>query len=119
MKPVSTRKFARTQRQNMNHAEARLWSCLKSDKLFGLRFRRQYPIGPYFADFACPRIRLIVEVDGATHWTDEAQARDARRREQLKREGWHEIRVSNDDIYRNLDRVLEYIAAEALERIPR
>ena len=118
MKPMSTRKFARTQRQNMNHAEARLWSCLKGDKLCGLRFRRQYPVGPYFADFACPRLRLIIEVDGATHWTDEAQARDARRHEQLQREGWHEIRVSNEEVYRNLDRVLEYIAAVALKRTP-
>ena len=118
MKPKSTRKFARTARRNMNHAEARLWSCLKGEKLYGLRFRRQYPIGPYFADFACPRIRLIVEVDGATHWTEDAQAHDARRREQLQREGWHEIRVSNEDVYRNLDRVLEYIATSARERTP-
>jgi very-short-patch-repair endonuclease len=115
MKKLSIRKFARAQRRNMNHAEALVWSFLRQNRLHGFRFRRQFPIGPHFADFACPRLRLTVEIDGTSHWSEDAQARDATRRAFLQRAGWHEIRVSNDDVYRNLDGVLEYIGATARE----
>jgi very-short-patch-repair endonuclease len=99
----------------MTTAEVILWSRLRRKAILGLGFRRQFPIGPYFADFACPVIRLVIEVDGSTHRTEEAHAYDARRRELLERQGWREIRVSNEEVFRNLDRVLEYVIATAAE----
>ncbi|MGA8584464.1 MAG: DUF559 domain-containing protein [Roseiarcus sp.] len=62
---------ARVLRQSQTHAEASLWRALRGRGLDGLKFVRQEPIGPYFADFVCRDKRLVVEIDGATHSTDE------------------------------------------------
>jgi len=110
--------FAKTLRREMTRAEVILWTHLRRHAINGLRFRRQHPIGPYIADFACFSVKLIVEVDGATHWTDEAQAYDQRRRAYLERLGWRELRVSNLEVCSSLDRVLEYIAAGAPPQPP-
>ncbi|GAM98730.1 DNA methylase [alpha proteobacterium U9-1i] len=77
----------------------------------GARFRRQHPVGPYIADTACPAVRLIVEVDGATHSTSDELAHDARRTKYLEQQGWTVIRVSNIDVYENMDGVWRTIAA--------
>ena len=108
------RAFARIARKNMNAAEAILWTRLRRNGVLGLGFRRQFPIGPYFADFACPAIRLVIEVDGTTHWTEEAQSYDARRRVYLQRLGWQEIRVTNEEVYRDLERVMEFVFHAAI-----
>jgi very-short-patch-repair endonuclease len=113
MKERSPQLHARHLRQNMNKAEVLLWLQLRRRKLKGLTFRRQYPIGPYFADFACPLFRLTVEVDGASHGTDEALAYDRNRRRYIESEGWREVRVSNGNIYTNMEGVLEAIASAA------
>jgi very-short-patch-repair endonuclease len=68
-------------------------------------------VGPYIADFACIASRLIVEVDGATHSTPEELAHDARRTRYLEDLGWTVIRVSNSDVYENMDGVWRAIAA--------
>ena len=102
----------------MTRAEIILWEHLRRHAINGLRFRRQHPIGPYIADFACLTAKLIVEVDGATHWTEEAQAYDQRRRAYLERQGWRELRVSNLEVCRNIDRVLEYIASHTPPKPP-
>jgi len=83
----------------MSRAEALLWSCIRRRALNGARFRRQHPIGPYIADFACIGAKLVLEVDGATHWTDEQLAHDARRTKFLENNGWRVIRVTNADVY--------------------
>lgn len=103
---------ARALRQNMTKAEVILWMHLRRRALDGARFRRQHPIGPYIADFTCPAAKLIVEVDGATHSTPEELAYDARRTKYLEGEGWIVIRVSNSDIYNNIDGVWRTIAAQ-------
>lgn len=103
---------ARALRQNMTRAEVILWMHLRRRALDGARFRRQHPIGPYIADFTCPAAKLIVEVDGATHSTPEELAYDARRTKYLEGEGWIVIRVSNSDIYNNIDGVWRTVAAQ-------
>jgi very-short-patch-repair endonuclease len=70
---------------------------LRKDQLMGLHFRKQHPVGPYIADFACAKARLIVEVDGETHWTVEQRRRDARRTAFLEQDGWTVLRVWNDE----------------------
>ena len=77
----------------------------------GHHFRRQHPIGPYVADFACVIAKLVVEVDGGTHSTDQEQAHDRRRDAYLRRQGWRVCRVWNDDVYRNTEGVLDAIYA--------
>ncbi|MBI3678679.1 MAG: endonuclease domain-containing protein [Proteobacteria bacterium] len=100
-----SRPHVKTLRRNMTEAEVMLWPSLRQKKHHGVHFRRQHPIGPYIADFACVSARLVVEVDGATHSTDEEVAYDRRRDAFMMRRGWRVIRVTNDEIYRHLDMV--------------
>jgi very-short-patch-repair endonuclease len=83
--------------------------------LNGYKFVRQDPIGPYFADFVCREKKLVVEVDGATHSTDDEMARDARRTGVLVENGYRVVRVQNIDVFENPEGVLETILC-ALEQ---
>ena len=69
------------------------------------------PIGPYFADFVCRERMVVVEVDGGTHSTDAEVASGAKRTADLRREGYGVFRVCNDDVYHNLDSVLDALLA--------
>ena len=113
-----SRKFARELRKNLTDAETILWSFLRRARRQGLHFRKQHPIGPFIADFACVSAMLTVEVDGATHGSDAEIAYDKRRTTFLEARGWREIRVTNHEVYKNLDGVLEHIWSEALKRRP-
>ena len=96
---------ARSLRRRMSPAEARLWNLLRTPTFKPFHFRRQVPVGPYFADFAALRHNLIVEVDGSDHFTDEAIAYDARRDAFLHRMGFHVLRVTTADVLNRLDGV--------------
>ena len=99
---------ARALRRRLTRAETILWSRLRHG-VSGMQFRRQHPIGPYIADFACIRARLVIEIDGATHRSDEERRHDARREGFLRSRSWQIIRVTNDEVYRSLDAVLDFI----------
>lgn len=86
----------------MTEAEIVLWTFVRKRSLSGFKFRRQHPIGPYIADFACIQAKLVVEVDGATHWTPEQLAHDARRTAFMERAGWRVLRVTNLDVFENM-----------------
>jgi very-short-patch-repair endonuclease len=106
---------ARVLRRKLTDAETMLWLQLRGEKL-GVRFRRQHPVGPYVADFACVCASLVVEVDGATHSSDAERSHDARRDAFLRSKGWHVLRVWNVDVYDSLDAVVELIRDTALKR---
>lgn len=105
----SSRKFARAQRRAMSRAEAMLWQGLRDGRLDGHKFRRQVPIGPYFADFACLSKRLVVEADGPTHESDEALVADRARDLWFGKEGYRTLRFANDLIVGGLPLVIERI----------
>lgn len=109
---------ARALRQNMTKAEVILWVNLRKRAMNGARFRRQHPIGPYIADFTCPASKLVVEVDGATHSTSEELAYDARRTKYLEQQGWTVIRVTNSEIYDDMDGVWRAISAQLAPPAP-
>jgi len=111
-----SRKFAKRMRGSLTDAETIMWSFLRRDQVEGLRFRKQHPIGPFVADFACVKAMLIVEIDGATHGSDDEIAYDARRTAFFRERGWHEMRFTNSAVYKNLDGVLEDVWAVARER---
>lgn len=67
MRNGQKRDFARDLRRTMTDAEHRLWHHLRARRLLGWKFRRQFPMGRYIADFACPEARLIIEIDGGQH----------------------------------------------------
>ncbi|HUO97736.1 MAG TPA: endonuclease domain-containing protein, partial [Rhizomicrobium sp.] len=86
---------ARDLSKRMTDAETILWSRLRRDAADGFRFRRQHPIGPYIADFVCVRAKLVVEVDGDSHGSDEGVEYDRRRNAYMKARGWFVLRVWN------------------------
>ncbi|MDH3596153.1 MAG: endonuclease domain-containing protein [Rhodospirillales bacterium] len=100
-------KTARHLRKTPTEAEQRLWSVLRRRQLAGARFRRQVPLGPYVADFACFSHRLVVEVDGGQH--NLSQARDGRRARWLESQGYWVIRFWNNEVDGNLEGVTETI----------
>jgi len=109
-KERKSRSFAKVLRRRMTDAETILWTQLRRDRIDGYRFRRQHPIGPFIADFACIPAKLVVEVDGVTHWSEEVFDYDRRRDAYLKALGWRVLRVQNIDIYEQLGNVVEAIA---------
>jgi len=117
--PKSLTPLARTLRRNATGAERRLWQGLRREQVAGFRFRRQVILGRFIADFACLDARIIVEVDGATHSTDEETARDASRSTALAAEGFHILRFTNHDVFGNLNGVLETIRMRPTELRPR
>jgi very-short-patch-repair endonuclease len=96
--PDSVRR-ARESRKNQTNAEGKLWSLLRDRRLIKRKFRRQHPIGPWVADFACPAIRLVIEVDGPSHDAPDQQAWDEMKTEYLRTSGWRVMRIRNDDVY--------------------
>lgn len=110
-RPAETTDRARQLRRDSTKPEAVLWSVLRGGRLGGLKFRRQHPIGPYFADFYCHSASLVVELDGMSH-NDRAE-QDQRRTDFLRQSGLKVIRVLNDDVTADLEAVARYIACEA------
>ncbi len=106
-----SQKFARDLRKNMSEAEHRLWFYVRKKQLDGFRFRRQYVVGIYIADFACVAEKMIVEVDGETHSTNVELSHDKRRTQYLESQNWKVIRYSNESVFKDIDNVLEDIYA--------
>jgi very-short-patch-repair endonuclease len=98
---------ARELRRNSTDAERRLWRALRS-KLPQYKWRRQMPVGPYFADFACFAEKLIIEIDGGQHAS--AQLYDDRRTRFIEAQGFRVLRFWNNDAMSNTDGVVQQIA---------
>jgi adenine-specific DNA-methyltransferase len=103
-------RFARELRQQATDAETRLWYHLRGRRLHGFRFRRQHPIGPYFADFVCLEVGLIVELDGGQHNTVKGLDHDAIRSDVLAARGFEVLRFWNNDVLQNTQGVLDVIS---------
>ena len=93
---------ARSLRKGETVAEQKLWAALRNRGLGGLKFVRQLPIGPYFADFACRQMKLVVEVDGATHSEAHELAHDAKREAFMRQQGWLVLQCWNQDVFENI-----------------
>jgi very-short-patch-repair endonuclease len=94
--------------------EARMWDLLRMEPLRAYHFRRQVPLGPYYADFASHSARLVIEVDGWTHSTEAEVAYDRRRDAFIRNEGYGILRVVNVDVMENPDGVVT-VVMDALE----
>jgi very-short-patch-repair endonuclease len=117
--PDRLKPIARRLRTNATNAEHRLWNGIRREQIGGFRFRRQVIMNGFVADFACYEARLVIEVDGATHSTDEEVARDAARAAALNARGYEVLRFTNDEIFHNIDGVLETIRLKLIELRPR
>ena len=93
-------------RRNASIAENRLWYVLRNRGLAGLKFVRQFPVGPYITDFACREAALVIELDGGQHADN---ATDAVRTAFLNTEGYSVLRFWNDEVLNHRDTVCELI----------
>jgi 2-isopropylmalate synthase len=104
---------ARILRHNMTDAEQALWRILRNQQFAHTKFRRQVPIGPYIADFACYDARLVVEAEGGQHPESTGDAeRDAR----FAAEGFRTIRFWNSDILKSPESVAIAIGVALTEK---
>jgi|KBSMisStaDraftv2_1062788.scaffolds.fasta_scaffold59306_1 very-short-patch-repair endonuclease len=115
---IVTTERARELRWNMTDAERRLWALLRRKKLAGYRFRRQASIGPYYADFFCPKARLIIEVDGTFHGDEDQNERDLERTLWLEAHGCRVIRFWNKHVLMYPDRIADAIYGELAAPLP-
>lgn len=106
-----TKQRAKALRQTLTQPERILWTKLKGRQINGWQFRKQHPVGPYIADFACVRAKLIIEVDGESHTLPEQIAHDQKRTAFLQQHGWAVHRIWNNDVLNNLNVVLDGIYA--------
>jgi very-short-patch-repair endonuclease len=98
----------------MSLPEVLLWQQLRK-RPAGLKFRRQFPIGPITVDFACLERRLMIEIDGEGHNFGGRPRRDAARDAILGREGFIVLLIGARDVLKDLDAVLGFIVARCAE----
>ena len=103
------KKYSQELRKNMTDAERLLWSRLRKKQLNNFQFYRQRIIGDFIVDFYCPKSKLIVEVDGGQHYQDEEGRRDEVRDDYMKKLGVKVLRVSDREVLKNLQGVVERI----------
>ena len=111
------KKCARLLRKNMTRQERRLWHCFL--KNCPVKFYRQRAIEHYIVDFYCSKAKLIVELDGSQHYTEEGEEYDRIRTDILERHGLEVIRFSNRDVDGNFAAVCEAINEIVHQRIGR
>lgn len=98
---------AKEMRKNPTPTEKKLWAFLRQ---FPLKMCRQRPIDQFIVDFYCPKLKLVIEVDGEVHLTPEAMAYDARRTKVLEGYGLTVIRFTNDEVKYDFEAVCEKIS---------
>ena len=104
--------LAKAFRKRMTPAERHLWQRLRARRLFGLKFQRQEPIGPYIVDFYCSTARLAIELDGDAHYL--TSRNDAIRQKYLEDEGLSVLRFPNFEALQNTGVVIQRILESCL-----
>lgn len=100
---------SRDLRNNMTEPEKKLWSKIRNKQINGFLFLRQKIIGKYIADFYCHKLKLVIEVDGNSHYTNEGLESDKLRDEYMSALGITTLRFSNIEVMENIDGVVSKI----------
>ena len=111
-KQIPTEHRQRSLRNNATDAERALWQRLKGRQLESCKFRRQHPFGDCIVDFVCLERRIVVELDGRQHF--ETTAYDEARSEFLRAAGFVVLRFWNNDVFNEIDGVLDVIRRELI-----
>jgi very-short-patch-repair endonuclease len=104
-----TFKNAKRLREEMTVAEKILWNHLRKRQLNNTRFKRQHPIGLYIVDFYCHAAKLVIEVDGEIHNSDERIVYDRLRTHELEALGLKVLRFSNNRVIHEIENVIDEI----------
>jgi very-short-patch-repair endonuclease len=117
-KPDRRVERARELRRAMTEAEKKLWWHLRELPLATSHFRRQATIGPYFADFACHKSRIVIEIDGGGHGDSRQIASDRRRTAYLTSRGYRVLRFWNNEVLRETEGVMTLIYDAVHQQAP-
>jgi very-short-patch-repair endonuclease len=101
--------FARDLRKNMTDAEKRVWAGIRRKQLKGCQFYRQKNIGNYIVDFYCPAAKLLIEIDGGQHYSEDGLWKDKVRDSYLTSLGFRVLRFSDREVFESIEGVLETI----------
>lgn len=101
--------FSRGLRNKSTLSEVLLWNELKQRKIRGYSFNRQKPIGNYIVDFYCKPLKLVIEVDGSSHYNEEAQVKDEKRQRILETMGLRFLRFDDVEVKKDMPNVLKAI----------
>jgi len=97
-------------RRNQTDAERVLWAKVRNRQFVGIKFFRQYSIGPYIVDFYCPTVKLAVELDGGQHGQSDTKSYDAARSEYLRTHGIDVMRFWDNEVLLDIEGVLSNLA---------
>ena len=97
---------SRKLRKNMTEAEGKLWKHIRKRQIKGVQFLRQRPIGNYIVDFYAPETKLVIEVDGGQHFTEEGKRSDRDRDAYLNDLGLRVLRYNNYEVLTNIEGVV-------------
>jgi very-short-patch-repair endonuclease len=106
---IDLKEFSRHLRKNSTIGEVRLWMYLRRNGIMGHTFYRQKPLGRYIVDFYCPRVRLVVEVDGDYHFEKEQMMDDEKRQKVLEEFQLNFLRFTEAECVKEIDAVLQSI----------
>lgn len=109
---------ARGLRKNMTDAEGHLWKRIRRKQLRGFQFYRQKNIGQYIVDFYCPGAKIIIEIDGGQHYSEEGAQKDKSRDDYLEVLGFKVLRFSDREVFENTDGALEKIYEHLSKSLP-
>ena len=101
--------LAKQLRKNSTPAEKKLWQIVRNRNLNGRKFRRQHPIAKYVVDFYCHQSKLVIELDGEIHMDLEQMKYDNERNEFMVEIGLNVLRIKNEDLFDNEEKVIELI----------
>lgn len=113
VQPIKRIRRARAMRKDMSLPEVLLWRELKGQPL-GMKFRRQFPVLTYYADFACLSARLLIEIDGIAHDMGDRPERDERRDTELTAAGWRVIRIPATEVLKDAKATADALVKHAL-----
>lgn len=103
-------------RRNLTKAEKLVWMFLRKRQVKGIKFRRQFSIDQFIIDFYCPQLKLTIEIDGDVHEMDNVKDHDEMRQNYLEGFGIQFLRITNDEVFQNLDKVFKRIEVFISER---
>ena len=109
--------FAREQRQRANEFSTTVWQMVRARKVEQQKFRREYPYGPYTLDLVCLELRLVIEVDGKGHFSEEGKMHDARRDALLREHGFEVLRIEGYRVIQEGPDVRDAIVQAVKKRI--
>ncbi|PID86397.1 hypothetical protein CSB08_00225 [Candidatus Gracilibacteria bacterium] len=102
-------KTRKSLRNNQTQPEKIFWDRVKTKQFFGLKFRRQYSVGRYIIDFYCKDLKLVIEIDGDSHFSEEAKLYDEERTRFLEATGLKVERFTNKEVMENIEGILQYL----------